>query len=424
MEEIERADDHSERLLEESPPADTSELVEICRGAWPQTVVIFCRTLITVTDTAVLGRLGTDELAAAAFANTWIQLTGAIIWSGCGEGMISLTSQAMGAENKALTGLWLQTSMVGALFMCVPIGISWFFIGDILEAVNMPTDSGEPISEIIRLSSVYGKMSIMWLLPDAATCVFCQWLNGLDVVKRTVVVHIFFVLYNLVANIVFVHGIDVGMFQFEGIGFEGSPLATFSTTLLRLMVLVLTMRNRLPAGVYNGLTLESIRFDRLSVFLGQAIPNAMVSLLEQLQFVVLTLLMASFGKDQLAAHSSMMNVFDLFTAGIFGMSEGGAMKIGNQLGAGRPKAARALSRVLFIAMGIMAMFVTLLFLGFRNYIGKIFSKDDQVIEYISQLAILVGMAYLLLTITFASYATLQGQGRPEKAVLSMFFGGK
>ena len=61
--------------------------------------------IIKTTDSALLGYTGTQYLAAASISDLWTQSTGVFIMGGV-LGMFC--SQAIGAGNKAMAGIWLQ----------------------------------------------------------------------------------------------------------------------------------------------------------------------------------------------------------------------------------------------------------------------------------------------------------------------------
>eukprot|EP00516_Mucochytrium_quahogii_P001647 CAMPEP_0203754468 /NCGR_PEP_ID=MMETSP0098-20131031/8052_1 /ASSEMBLY_ACC=CAM_ASM_000208 /TAXON_ID=96639 /ORGANISM=" , Strain NY0313808BC1" /LENGTH=517 /DNA_ID=CAMNT_0050645493 /DNA_START=58 /DNA_END=1611 /DNA_ORIENTATION=- len=395
-------------------------VMEIISGAWPQTVVVASRTLICTMDSAVVGHIGTDELAAAGFANMWIFLTMVVVWQGCGDTLIALTGQTMGAGNRPLAGLWFQTALGGAILFTIPIFVSWMFIGDIFKIMSFAGVGEGDEGNVIKLATQFGRLSSVWILPDAIHSMFCQWLNGLDLVVHTVPIHVFFIFFNFGANMLLVFG--YGVPGWDGLGFKGSPIATAITTTVRLVVLVLYMRNRLPEHVWNGFSREAFTKARVNKFLEQCIPNALAACLEYVQFMVLTVMIAGFGKDQLAAHSSMMLVFDVASACLYGMMEGGSMKISKELGAGKPQDAKLLAKYLTIGLFVVACCVSGLFLILRNQIGKIFSNDPTVKEYFAQLATVNAATYFLIALTFASYAILQAQGRPNRALYAMLVG--
>ena len=96
--------------------------------------------------------------------------------------------------------------------------------------------------------------------------------------------------------------------------------------------------------------------------------------------------------------------------------------IGTLLGAGEGGLAKRACKILLKLMGFMAGVMAVILLCTKNKIGYIFSNDDDIVHYSSQLAAILSVSYMLLSITFACYGTLQGQGRPHYAAISMFFG--
>jgi len=70
----------------------------------------------------------------------------------------------------------------------------------------------------------------------------------------------------------------------------------------------------------------------------------------------------------------------------------------------------------------MSTFVAGGFIGCHNFIGRIFTNDEEVLHYTSQLALILSAAYVLLSLTFSCFGTLQGQGRPHIAAMCMFIG--
>jgi Na+-driven multidrug efflux pump len=226
------------------PKGLKEEVGAILHASWPQIAVIACRIATSFTDTAVVGKLGTDELAGTAFASIIIQVSGIFIWSGVGDTMITLTSQAHGAKNYELASAWLQIGCLMAMVLSLPVGLVWWYCGEILRSTGQ-AQASDP--GVIHWATVFGRMSTLWLIPDSLACAYGQWVTGLEKVRATVPIYAIFMLLNLVFNIVLVHGVRVGEHQlYAGMGFYGSPIATTVTTLGRLVALVWFMRPQLP----------------------------------------------------------------------------------------------------------------------------------------------------------------------------------
>lgn len=108
-------------------------------AAWPQTLVVFARTANEMVNVIILGHLGTSELAGSAFASIVTAMSSIILRQGLGDALITLSSQAIGAGNPKLAGVWLQTSVLAISLTSIPVGVCWWFTEDILRLAG---DSG------------------------------------------------------------------------------------------------------------------------------------------------------------------------------------------------------------------------------------------------------------------------------------------
>ena len=357
-----------------------------------------CRNIISLTDVGVLGWLGKDELAAVAFAQIVLNLSGVVLWAGAGDALIALTAQAIGAKNPKMAGIWLQTSLFAITLFALPIGVFWWFTGDFLRLLG----SAGPDERVANLAAKFARYSLIWLIPSALNSAFAQWLNGQRLVKPTIPLNVFFVAYNAAANIVLVHGIPG---WFDGMGFIGSPLATASTKILRgiaIFVYIVYIRG-LHKNCWHPWTWEALSRERLSRFFAQSIPSALIGVVEQAQFVVITLFVASLGTSELDAHTGMLNVFMFVTCGMYGLTDAGASTIGGHLGANRPEVAKKAAKALIYCMMSVGIVIAIFFAATQTVIGHVFSQDHDVIKWASKLGAFCGAAYFLLSVTFACF---------------------
>jgi len=143
-----------------------------------------------------------------------------------------------------------------------------------------------------------------------------------------------------------------------------------------------------------------------------AMPLMLSALLEECMFVCISGFAAKLGSTQIATHNAMLNIFMVITSAMYGLSNAVTIRIGHHLGHGDAGAAR-LCAILMLMVAVSLGFVLgAVFVLARNEVGHIFSNDPAVWHWTSQLSILVGVCYVLLTLFFTGVATLQGQGRP------------
>ncbi len=97
-----------------------------------------------------LGRLGTDYLAASSLAQIWIIVSSYWLWQSFTGTLNTLCSQAYGAKNLPLVGIWLQVwpysteprtmhndhlqvCLILMTLFCIPIVGAWFATSYVLR---------------------------------------------------------------------------------------------------------------------------------------------------------------------------------------------------------------------------------------------------------------------------------------------------
>ena len=148
----------------------------------------------------------------------------------------TLSAQSMGAGNHKLAGLWLQSGLLLITITVVPIGISWWYLGDILRSAGFVDD------HLCDLANEFSRWMCIKLLPDAAVGCVHQWLIAQEIVKPITIINLLALLSNAGFNVLLVFGISVGSLQWKGLGFIGSPIATSLTCILKLLMTLAWMR--------------------------------------------------------------------------------------------------------------------------------------------------------------------------------------
>lgn len=416
-------DQYSEALIMSDNNSEDSskvsfryELAEVAKLAWPVALSLLFRIGMGLTDLAVLGHLGTNELAAAALANVWINVTSAFLYRGFAGALNPLCAQAYGAGNYRLVGLWLQQGLVASTIFSIPCALTWVYTENILIYAGVD-------NEVAHLAGVFSNYSILWLWPTVwYMCLKCYF-ESQKIVMPALWINGFFLIINLVLNIVFVYGIEG---YWDGWGYKGSPLATAASRLGNLVVFYVycVHYKKYHKKTWPGWTWAAFKAKRVSEYMcKQVLPLSIGALLEEWQLEVISLMAAKLGDAQIATNSVMTEVFFFLTCIMLGMVTATTIRIGAYLGAGKPLHAKMVSTVSFASSTVLAIFIGFLFFALRHNIGRLFSDDPIVWEYVSQLSTICGATYICLSIFYSAMATLDGQGRAAFVAISFFIGG-
>src|SRR5436190_4611863 len=103
-----------------------TEFAETLKLAIPLALTQLAQIAMMTTDLALIGRLGTDAVAAAALGQT-VAFMSFVLGMGLVSAVAPLTAQAFGARNPHRLRRSLRMGMWGAFFVAVPITIFQLF---------------------------------------------------------------------------------------------------------------------------------------------------------------------------------------------------------------------------------------------------------------------------------------------------------
>ena len=398
-----------------------------------------------MTDLGFIGRIGKEELAAAALGNTVFYLLHYPM-IGAMTAVDTLLATAHGAKLPTPYGEYTQVGMVFVTVLCVPIGIIMLFVEGILLGIDQD-------AHLSYLAGRFCKHLTWSLFPYYWTQVLTKYLQAQHVLSPPVYV-------GLVAN-----GANVflnWLFIFElGMGFDGAPIATGACRWFQLFALTAYLlfsrveRNRptrpknggffLVSALWSGTASSNtgsklgtgstqgedlptqpilLRLKALSPnFLSLAGPGAFMMAVEAWAFEVTTLLAGYLGTVQLDAHLTMLQLATLaFLSLPFAVAIASTIRVGNLLGAGDALGAKDASRITFAICFAFTSICAVVFSLLRNSLGYVFTDDKEVVEAVSKIAPIAALFQLADGGQAAAGGVFRGMGRQTTVAVRNFFG--
>lgn len=359
-----------------------------------------------VVDTIMVGHVGVLELDAAALGNLWLFGT-MILGIGTIFGMDPLVSQAHGAGDRRKVALTLQRGILVALLCAIPIASTWFATGPVLRAFGQPPALADAAHDYVVVQAP----SLAFFFVFSAVR---QWLQGRGIVSPALWVVLAANLFNILAN----WALIFGHLGFDPMGLRGAAIATASTRAFQCVALVVWVRSfRLDRGGWEPWTAEALSLQGLRELLRLGIPIGIQYGLEMWAFQAATLLAGRLGETPLAAHVVALNLASLTFMLPLGLSIGTATRIGNLLGAGRPKAAQRSAHIgLGMGAGVMTL-AAIAFVGLRDILPQAFTEDADA-RALAATVLPIAAAFQLFDGTQAVGAgVLRGMGATRPAAL-------
>ena len=368
-------------------PADR----EILRLAVPALGALAAEPLYILTDTAVVGHLGTPQLGGLAVAGT-ILTTAFSLFNFLSYGTTAAVARAAGAgraevsARNAVQSLWL------ALVLGVALALAGLLGAPLLVGVMGPSAAVRPNALL------YLRIASLGMLPVLLGLVGVGYLRGLQDTVTPLRIALVANVANLVLEVVAIYGL--------GMGLAASAWATVIAQAGAAVVFGRHIaRHARAAGVGwrpDPATLRSLVFVGRNLFLRTG------SLLAAL--AVATAVASRLGTAPLGAHQIAFQLWSFLALSLDAVAIAAQAMVGRLLGAGDAEGARSASRRM-VEWGVVAgVALGALVLALRPVLVPLFSDDPAVVHLARQVLWVVAGLQPLNAVVFVLDGVLIGAG--------------
>ncbi len=347
--------------------------------------------LYVLADTAVVGRIGTTELAGLALAST-VLLTAHALLIFLAYGATGPIARMIGeghtsrAATRGVQGMWL------ALILGVAIAGLLALLGDPLLRLLQAEGKVLDAALLYLLVSLPGFPFLLLALAGAGV------LHGRQDTRTPLVIAITSALANLVIEIVLVFGF--------GYGLGASALATVIAQVGAGVAYVVLVRRWARE---NGAAMGPERSLMVSILKsGQALVVRTASLRGALTFGAAVA--ASIGTEEIAAHQVGLQVWFTLALALDAVAIAGQALTGRYLGEGNPAVAWAASRRMIELDTVVAVVFGALIAVFREPIAGLFTDDAAVVSLTGLVLLHVAGQQPINGVVFALDGILIGAG--------------
>jgi putative MATE family efflux protein len=364
---------------------------EIFTLAVPTFATLVSEPLLLLADSAIIGHLGTVELAGLGIAaNVLGILTGLCIF--LAYGTTGTVARRLGAGDRAaalsggLDGLVLAVGLGVLLALALEAALPL-----VVGAYGVAPAVASAATSYLRVAA-FSLPSILLLLAGTGV------LRGLQDTRTPLVVAVGANLANIGLNLAFVRGLRLGI--------AGSALGTLVAQTVAAVVVA--------AIVVRGARREhaALRFRPAGVLAAARSGVWLVARTATLQVAITltTLVAATGGALALAAHQIVNSLWTLLAFALDAIAIAGQAIIGRLLGAGDRATGRAMTRRM-VGWGVVCglVFGVLLLVARPWYVG-VFTPDAEVQQLVSRVLLVAAVATPVAGVVFVLDGVLIGAG--------------
>lgn len=392
---------------EAAPPArDRARLVEGSVAKWlvrlslPTTIGLFAVIAFNVVDTLYVGQLGPDPLAAMSFTFPVIFTIGAVAM-GLGVGASALVSRAIGAGDAGrVKRLSSNALLLSVLVVGVLITIGLYTIDPLFSTLGA---TPELLPHIRAYMEIWYFGTLFLVVPMVGGALLRA--RGDSITPSAIMVLAAIMNAALSPLLVF------GMFGFPRMEIAGAALATLITRSFTLVVTIALLHYRERLLDWSWGTLARF-FAHSRDILRFGIPASAAQMIQPMSTAALTMLIAGFGTEAVAAFGVGARVEALFLIPFYALGAGVAPFVGQNFGAsehGRIRTAMGHSFGFSIVWGLISLAIIL---AFGRTITGWFTPSTEIAALASRYLTLVSTGVAAAGIMLAATSAFPPLGRP------------
>ncbi|OEL16003.1 Protein DETOXIFICATION 16 [Dichanthelium oligosanthes] len=387
-----------------------SEVKKQLRLAAPLAAGLLLQKIIQTISIMFVGRLGELPLASASLATSFASVTGFSVLTGMASSLDTLCGQAFGAEQRHLLGVYKQRAMLVLALVSVPVAVVWAYTGEILvwfrQDREIAAGAGSYVRCMISALFLFGQLQCHVRFLQPQNVVVPVMLSS----AATTGLHVA-VCWLLVRRL--------------GLGANGAALANAVSNLVNLSILALYVRlspsckdtwtGLSPSckDTWTGFSREAFR--GIPGFLKLAVPSAAMVCMEWWSFELLVLLSGLLPNPKLetAVMSVCFNTYVFAFMLPMGLGAAASIRVSNELGAGRPQAARLATRVVMLLAFSLGVSEGLVMVLARNLLGYAYSNEEEVAMYTARLMPFLALCTLFDCLQCVLSGVVRGCGRQK-----------
>uniref|UniRef100_A0ACD5ZQ58 Uncharacterized protein n=1 Tax=Avena sativa TaxID=4498 RepID=A0ACD5ZQ58_AVESA len=357
------------------------------------------QNVVQMISVMFVGHLGELALSSASIATSFAGVTGFSLLSGMASSLDTLCGQAYGAKQYNLLGIYKQRAVVVLTMVSSVVAVIWMYTGQILVLFGQDPEiamgAGSYIRWMIPALFVFGLLQCHVRFLQTQNIVLPVMLSaGVSALNHVLVCWL--LVYKL------------------GLGNKGAALANAISYLTNVSILALYIRlSPSCSSTWTGLSKDAFR--EIPSLLRLAVPSALMVCLEWWSFELLVLLSGLLPNPKLEASvlSICLNTSSLVFMIPFGLGAAISTRVSNELGAGRPDAARLATRVTMILGVITGTSVGLLMVLSRNLWGYAYSNEGEVVGYVARMMPILAVSFLFDDLQCVLSGIVRGCGRQK-----------
>ena len=367
----------------------TKEFAYNMKLASPIILGMLGHTFVSFVDNAMVGQLGTAELAAVSLGNSFLFIAMSV-GIGFSTAITTLVAEADAEGDKVK----VKGALKHGLILCTLIGIIVFLL--VLLAKPLMYAMDQP-PEVVQLAMPYLNLVAASLIPLIIFQAFKQFTDGLSQTKYAMWATLLANVVNVIINYFLIFGIWI----FPKWGIIGAAIGTLASRVVMLLFIWLLLRYKDKFKYYvSDFNFKEIKKSVLKKIISLGFPSSLQMLFEVAIFTAAIWLSGILGKNSQAANQIALNLSSMTFMVAMGLGVAATIRVGNQKGLRRFGEMRRIALSLILLVLIIDVVFAAMFMLLNNWFPALYVDETDVKNFVDNQEVIAIAGKLLLVAAF------------------------
>ena len=354
-------------------------------------------------DNAMVGQLGTSELAAISLGNSFVFLAMAF-GIGFSTAITPLIAESDAKKNKSYT----KSILSNGILVCILLGVILTIIVLISKPIIYYMGQSE---EVVNLAYPYITLVAISLFPLIIFQSFKQFSDGLSFTKIAMISTVIANLINVVINYILIYG----KFGFPKLELVGAGIGTLISRVIMVLIIIYLIKSNPKINQYLD-NLFSLKYSSIITkkIINLGYPSALQMMFEVGFFISGIWVCGIIGINYQAANQIALNLSSLTFMVALGLSVAATIRIGNQKGLNDYKNLKRIAISIFLITVLIELIFALIFIIFSDLLPWLYLENNnnfdvlETVSLASKLLIIVALFQIFDGIQIVAQGALRG----------------
>ena len=381
----------------------TKEFSYNLKLAYPVIIGMIGHTLVGFVDNAMVGQLGTSELAAISLGNSFVFLAMAF-GIGFSTAITPLIAESDAKKNKSNT----KSILSNGILVCIFLGAVLMIIVLIAKPIIYYMGQSE---EVVNLAYPYITLVAISLFPLIIFQSFKQFSDGLSFTKIAMISTVIANFINVVINYILIYG----KFGFPKLELVGAGIGTLISRFIMVIIIIYLIKSNPKINQYFD-NLFSLKYSSIITkkIINLGYPSALQMMFEVGFFISGIWVCGIIGINYQAANQIALNLSSLTFMVALGLSVAATIRIGNQKGLNDYKNLKRIAISIFLLTVLIELIFALIFIIFSDLLPWLYLENNsnfdvlETVSLASKLLIIVALFQIFDGIQIVAQGALRG----------------